>query len=98
MTCGRNLDVDELSAIEDRAAEFLDAFGYMLHNVGQDIAADMRLSIPEDFSWRAGLDQGLEDETMGGVFGARIEFAVRKGPGPAESELDIAFGVECAGV
>ncbi len=33
---------------------------------------------------------------MGGIFGSRIELAVREGPRAAQTKLDIALGVEDA--
>ena len=45
---------------------------------------------------RARLDEGFEDKAMGGIFGSRIELAVREGPRAAQAKLDIALGVENA--
>ena len=56
----------------------------------------MRLGIPQNIAGRARLDEGFEDKAMGGIFGSRIELAVREGPRAAQAKLDIALGVENA--
>ncbi len=89
-------NVDELCSITDDTSELLDALGYSGDNRGKDVGANVRLGIPQNIAGRARLDEGFEDKAMGGIFGFRIELAVREGPRAAQAKLDIALGVEDA--
>ena len=91
-----DVNVDELCSITDDTSELLDALGYSGDNRGKDVGANVRLGIPQNIAGRARLDEGFEDKAMGGIFGSRIELAVREGPRAAQAKLDIALGVENA--
>ena len=89
-------NVDELCSIADNASELLDALGNSGNNRGKDVGANVRLGIPQNVAGRTRLDKGFEDKAMGGIFGSRIELAIREGPRAAQTKLDIALGVEDA--
>ena len=87
-------NVDEFCSITDDTSELLDALRYSGNNRGKDVGANVRLGIPQNIAGRTRLDEGFEDEAMGGNFCSSIELAVREGPRAAQTKLDIALGVE----
>lgn len=89
-------NIDELCSIADGSAELLDTLGNVGDDGGEDVGANVRLGIPQNIAGRTRLDEGFEDKAMGGIFGSRIELAVREGPRAAQAKLDIALGVEDA--
>ena len=88
------LDVREPAAEAHRAAQRPDARNDRLHHVGQDVRADVRLGVPEDLARGARLHEGLQDEPVIGIARARGELAVRERSSAAQTELDVALGVE----
>ena len=90
------LEVRDLRAEADRAAEADDFLADVAHDVAQDVRADVRLVQVEDLRRRPRRNECLEHIAHVRIADARRELAVGERARPAFAELDIRLGVERA--
>ena len=89
-------DIGEPRPETHLAAERLDLLAKSPHDPGEAVCADVRLRLPEDLLGGTSTDERLQDAAASGVVGVGGELAVREGPRPALTKLDVRVRVEHA--
>ena len=92
-------DVIELRVKNHLAACLLDLLAHAAHDVHEVVGADVRLGLPKDLGWRAGVDEPLQHMACQGAFRPRRQLAVGKRARSPFAELDVGGQIEiCPGV
>src|SRR5207248_2488079 len=89
-------DVDDFGAETDFAAAVNDMLYNSAADAGEAVAADVGFGVDEDVGVGAEADELFEDDSVVGIMGAGIEFAVAVGSGAADAEEEVVFRVELA--
>ena len=93
-----DVEVAHAAAGADLAPRLLDLTDDVGDHAGKHVASDVGLGVPEDLGLGAGGHEGLEDEAVRGALGPGLELPVGERARAAHAELDVALGVELAGL